>query len=174
MVFYFYSLKHLKTILFALLGTALIIAGAKLNLNIGEIPITLQVPVIVAVGALAGWRVGLFSSLLYMLLGIFLPVFAGDTYGMDVYGGGTVGFIAMFPVAGYLSGKIAFGSVDILKINGALLLSQTLVMVGGVIGLLLVKDLTFTQAFKYGFTDLALIGYGKMVVTALVIWMIKR
>lgn len=163
-----------KTILFTLLGTALIIAGAKLNLNIGEIPITLQVPVIVAMGALLGWRVGLLSPLLYILLGTFLPVFAGNTCGVDVFTGNTVGFIAMFPVAGYISGKWACPSTNILVINGAFFLAQTIVMVGGVIGLMLAKQLSFNLALEYGFTNLAIIGYSKMVVTALIVWMIKR
>ena len=65
-----------------IVGFALLaILGAQVRIYLWEVPITLQTLAVYGSGLFLGWRNGTLSMLLYLTLGLFFPVFAGDGYG---------------------------------------------------------------------------------------------
>ena len=60
--------------LFAFLTTV----AAGVVIPNGEVPITLQSVFVLLAGLIAGANVGLTSQLIYLLVGVFSPVFAGE------------------------------------------------------------------------------------------------
>lgn len=86
---------------FALLATL----GAQVRLYLWEVPITLQTLAVYGSGLYLGWRNGLFSMLLYLTLGMFLPVFAGDGYGPAyVLGAASAGYLFAMPLVALVVG----------------------------------------------------------------------
>lgn len=65
-----------------IVGFALLTAlGAQVRIYLWEVPLTLQTLFVYGSGLYLGWRNGLLAMLLYLTLGLFFPVFAGDGYG---------------------------------------------------------------------------------------------
>jgi biotin transport system substrate-specific component len=78
-------------------GFALLtILGAQVRIYIWEVPFTLQTAAVYGSGLFLGWRGGLFAQLLYLSIGMFLPVFAGDGFGLA--------YLTTSVSAGYLLG----------------------------------------------------------------------
>jgi biotin transport system substrate-specific component len=83
-------------------------AQVEFRIYLWEVPITLQTAAVYASGLYLGARNGLLSQLLYLTMGLFLPVFAGDGYGVDyLLGAVSAGYLLSYPLAaattGYLS-----------------------------------------------------------------------
>lgn len=77
------------------------------TIPLGPVPFTLQVFAVVLAGAILGGKMGLFSQLIYTLIGaIGLPVFSGMKGGIGVIVGPTGGYIIGFILA---AGLIGFG-----------------------------------------------------------------
>jgi len=97
----------IREMLLAALFTALIAAGAWIRIPIPPAPITLQTLFVILAGLLLGWRGGMISSLLYMLLGLIgLPVFTGGG-GLSSVLMPTFGYIVGFPLGAALAGFLA-------------------------------------------------------------------
>lgn len=89
------------------LFTILTVVGAKLNIAIFEVPFTLQTLAVYSAGLYLGAIGGILSQLLYLFLGFFLPVFAGEAYGMDaLFGKASSGFLLAFPLVAGLIGRL--------------------------------------------------------------------
>ncbi len=104
---------------------ALIVAGALLmalsaNISIpvpgSPVPITGQTFSVLLVGGALGARRGVLATLLYLVLGLFLPVYADHKQGMAIIGsikdgqfvlGATGGYLIGFVVAAGLVGRLA-------------------------------------------------------------------
>jgi biotin transport system substrate-specific component len=112
-----------RNLLMILAGTALIVLGAWISLDVPQIrlgdlyipanpyvPLTLQTFSVLFVGALLGARRGVASTGLYLLLGIIgLPVFAANANGVHASGMGTIaswteGHLVLGSTGGYLLG----------------------------------------------------------------------
>jgi biotin transport system substrate-specific component len=92
-------------------GFALLTAlGAQIQFRIylWEVPITLQTAAVYASGLYLGWRNGLLAQLLYLVLGLFLPVFAGDGYGPGyLFGVVSAGYLLSYPAAAAVIGALS-------------------------------------------------------------------
>ncbi len=74
--------------------------GAQVRIYLWEVPITFQTIAVYGSGLYLGWRNGLFSMLLYLMLGMFFPVFAGDGYGLVyILGALSGGYLLGYPLA---------------------------------------------------------------------------
>ncbi len=106
-------------------GFALLtVVGAQVRLYLWEVPFTLQTVAVYGSGLFLGWRGGLLSQLLYIALGMFFPVFAGDGSGID--------YLATAPSAGYLIGMpVTAAVVGLLSRRWNSLTGSTLSMVFG-------------------------------------------
>ncbi len=103
-----------------IVGFALLTAiGAQIRLYLFEVPFTLQTVAVYGSGLFLGWRSGMLSQLLYLSLGMFLPVFAGDGYGPAyLVAAMSTGYLIGFPIA---SAIIGFASKKWNSLSGSAL-----------------------------------------------------
>ena len=98
--------RHLALIL---LGTLLITLCARIYIVVpgNPVPFTGQTfGVLLAAGAL-GFRRGVAATALYLLLGLWLPVYAEGRHGVEVLYGATGGYLIGFVVASAIVGRLA-------------------------------------------------------------------
>lgn len=86
---------------FALLA----VLGAQVHIYLWEVPITLQTLAVYGSGLFLGWRNGLLAMGLYLLIGMFFPVFAGDGFGPAyLFGAASAGYLLAWPVVAAVVG----------------------------------------------------------------------
>jgi biotin transport system substrate-specific component len=90
-------------------GALLTVLGAQISIHVppSPVPITGQTLAVVIAGAALGAQRGASSQLLYLVLGLFLPVYADGAQGFDVIWGATGGYLVGFVVAAWLVGRLA-------------------------------------------------------------------
>lgn len=90
-------------------GALLTFIGAQISIPVppSPVPVTGQTLAVVVAGAALGWKRGAASQLLYLAVGLFLPVYADGESGLDVVWGATGGYIVGFVVAAALIGRLA-------------------------------------------------------------------
>ena len=82
-------------------GAGLTVLGAQIAIHVppSPVPVTGQTLAVVVAGAALGARRGMASQLLYVLLGLLLPVYADGASGPDVIWGATGGYLVGFVLA---------------------------------------------------------------------------
>ena len=92
-----------------IVGFALLTAlGAQFRLYLWEVPFTLQTFAVYGSGLYLGWRNGLLAQGLYLILGLFLPVYAGDSFGPAyLFGAVSAGYLLAYPLSAALVGFIS-------------------------------------------------------------------
>jgi biotin transport system substrate-specific component len=103
-----------KKIIAILFFTLLTIAGAQVSFSIPGIavPVTLQTLGILGAGLFLAPMPAFLSMLLYLISGLFFPVFAGNTYGPKVFSEATAGYLLFFPIAAIFTSLISKKSTD--------------------------------------------------------------
>lgn len=90
------------------LFAALIAVGAFITVPfLGPVPFTLQPLVVLLAGMILGPRLAPVSVVVYLLLGVVAPVYAGGQAGIGVLLGPTGGYLAGFVPAAWLTGTLA-------------------------------------------------------------------
>ncbi len=109
-------------------GFALLtVVGAQIRIPLWEVPITLQTLAVYGAGLFLGARNGLFSQVLYLALGLALPVFSGSEFGATHLFGVTGGYLLAMPLAAFVAGALTrkwntfMGSLLALVASSALL-----------------------------------------------------
>ncbi len=92
-----------------ILGFALLTAaGAHVRIYLWEIPITLQTVFVYGSGLVLGTRNGTLAMLLYLALGLVLPVFAGGGYGpVYLLTAVSAGYLVGMPLASMVTGLLS-------------------------------------------------------------------
>lgn len=82
--------------------------GAQIRIYLWEVPITLQTLFVYGSGIVLGARNGSLSMVLYLLLGMVFPVYAGDGHGLTYLMTATsAGYLLGMPLSAYIIGRIA-------------------------------------------------------------------
>lgn len=106
------ELRLLRPVLFAVLGTLLLIASARVQVPFWPVPMTMQTFVVLIIGATCGARLGAATVALYLAQGaVGLPVFAGGG-GLAYMAGPTGGYLVGFLVAAVVVGWLAERGLD--------------------------------------------------------------
>jgi biotin transport system substrate-specific component len=96
---------------FAVLGSLILWASAKISVPFWPVPMTLQTGAVAMIGAAYGWRLGLATVVLYLVQGaIGMPVFQGTPatgIGLAYMLGPTGGYLVGFAVAAAIIGWFA-------------------------------------------------------------------
>jgi len=104
--------KITKYIFFALLGSILLAISSKIRIPFYPVPMTMQTLVVLLIGIIFGWKLGLATVSLYLFEGIIgLPVFSGTPekgVGLVYFTGPTMGYLLGFLVAVFISGKFVY------------------------------------------------------------------
>ena len=109
----------LKNLFLAIFLSMLLAISAKINIPFYPVPMTMQTFVVLLIGVLFGWKLGLFTVGLYLLEGILgLPVFAGTPekgLGIIYFVSPTMGYLVGFLVTVFLAGFFNFNKNYILN-----------------------------------------------------------
>lgn len=130
--------RWLRAIVLAILGTIALWISAKIKVDFGAVPITMQSFVILCLGAAFGWRLAAATLLLYLAQGAMgLPVFAGTPekgIGLAYMAGPTGGYLVGFVLAAMTAGYFSERGCDRhpIKMFAAMLLATALIYVPGV------------------------------------------
>jgi biotin transport system substrate-specific component len=166
----------------------LVLAGALLTALLAQVevhvppspvPVTGQTLAVGLVGATLGARRGAASLLLYALLGLVLPFYAGGESGWHVVWGASGGYIVGFVFAAGAIGWLAERGADrkALAAFAAFVLGQLIVFVFGLAGLKIAVDQTWGWTIHNGFSIFIVGGLIKALVGALVLpsaWTLVR
>jgi biotin transport system substrate-specific component len=82
-------------------------AQVRIPLPFTPVPVTGQTFAVLLSGAALGARAGVASQVLYVILGLFLPFYAGGTSGWEHATGSTGGFLVGFIAASWVVGMLA-------------------------------------------------------------------
>ncbi|CDX32172.1 BioY family protein [Mesorhizobium plurifarium] len=100
-----------RNIMLAIGGSLLLWASAKLQVPFYPVPMTMQTFVVLMIGTVYGWRLGVATVGLYLLEGALgLPVFAGTPekgIGLAYIVGPTGGYLVGYLVAAAVTGALA-------------------------------------------------------------------
>lgn len=135
------TMNWTRTILLAVLGSALVALAAQVSIPMLPVPMTLQTLAVLAVGGAYGARLGAGTLALYALEGaVGLPIFANFQAGLFLptgeiiaTGGYIIGFIVAAGLVGYLVER-GWGA-SVLKLCAAMLLGAAVLYIPGLIWL---------------------------------------
>ncbi len=122
---------------FAILGSLILYASAKISVPFWPVPMTLQTGAVVLIGAAYGARLGLATVVLYLFEGASgLPVFTAGG-GLAYMAGPTGGFLVGFAIAAFIVGWLAERGFDRnpLTLFGAMLAGDAVIFLFGFIWL---------------------------------------
>ncbi len=104
--------KIIKSVFIALVGTILLAISSKIKIPFYPVPMTMQTLVILLLGIVLGWKLGLATVSLYLFEGIIgLPVFSGSPekgVGLVYFTGPTMGYLIGFLFTVYFAGRFEF------------------------------------------------------------------
>ena len=155
----------------AVVGFALLTAvGAQVRIYLWEVPITMQTAAVYASGLFLGWRNGMLAQLLYLAIGMFLPVFAGDGSGaVYLLGAVTGGYLLAYPAAAALTGYL---SRRWKSVSGATLASAAGAVVLFTLGVVwlhyVAGHATWADSIDRGFLRFVAIDAAKVMLVGLV------
>ena len=157
------TMNWTRTILLAVLGSAIVAIAAQVSVPMLPVPMTLQTLAVLAVGGAYGARLGAITLALYALEGaVGLPVFANFQAGLFLptgeiiaTGGYIIGFILAAGLVGYLVEK-GWGA-NVFKLCAAMLIGAAVVYVPGLIWLVgwlgVMKGMDMMSASAVAFTS---------------------
>ena len=153
-----------------LCGTGLIALFAQITVPMRPVPITGQTLAVGIVAAGLGSRRGLASVALYVVAGLWLPIYAGAGAGVHVLSGVSGGYLLGFIPAAACVGSLAERGSDrrVWTALVAFALGQLLVFVPGLIVLHAVTAEGWGWTIDHGFTVFLLGGAVKAVIAAAV------
>jgi biotin transport system substrate-specific component len=147
--------RHLALVL---AGTLLIVLAAQVRFYLPNdpiIPVTGQTFGVLLVGGALGYRRGIASTALYLVLGLVgLPVFADGTHGLAIVLGASGGYLVGFILAAAVIGRLAELGWDrnVLGSIGAMVAGSLLIYVVGVPWLAFTTGHALDWAVTYGMT----------------------
>ena len=154
-----------------LAGAGVTALGAQIAIHVpgSPVPVTAQTLAVVLAGSALGMRRGLLSQLVYVVLGLFLPIYAGHVSGWSVVaganGGYLVGFILAAGIVGWAAERGGDRRAQLALVTFAL--GQLAVFGIGVPWLKVATGMSWASAVHEGFTIFILGGIIKAIVAAL-------
>jgi len=163
--------SRLRNIALVAVGTLLIYASARVSIPIPgtPVPITGQTFGVLLVGGALGFRRGVTSVALYVLIGLIgLPFFAGGEGGISVITGAKGGYLIGFIVAGAVVGRLAELGWDrrIVGALGAMAIGNVVIYLVGVPWLMVVAHLDLATGIAKGLTPFLVGDAIKLVLAA--------
>jgi biotin transport system substrate-specific component len=161
---------------FAILGSLILWASAKISVPFWPVPMTLQTGAVALIAAAYGWRLGLATVLLYLLEGaVGIPVFEGTpakgiglAYMVGTTGGYLVGFVIAAAIVGWFVEQ--GGSRNPFRLFGAMVLGDAFVFALGLLWLGTVvgwdKPILEWGLYPFVFGDLVKLGLAACLVSA--------
>lgn len=148
------SKPALKPLGFSFLFASLTAFAAWVEVPLFPVPMTMQTCAVLLSGALLGARWGLFSQIIYLISGLFLPLYAGGATGYLTLFGATGGYLLSFPIAAFLIG-LALNKVTIetpfIQLFVRIFVVSLIIMTVGTLWLQISLNLSLAEAVTVGF-----------------------
>ena len=163
--------EHASALVQALgvVGFALLTAlGAQVRVYVWEVPFTLQTVAVYGSGLFLGWRGGLLAQILYLALGLVLPVYAGGEMGPAyLFGAVSAGYLLAFPFAAALVGALSKGWNTLTGSVLCLLAGSLVIFAGGVAWLHVAADhATWAESVTKGWLRFIPVDLAKVLLVA--------
>ena len=155
----------------SIIGFALLTAlGAQVRVYLWEVPFTLQTVAVYGSGLFLGWRSGLLAQLLYLTLGLFLPVYAGGEMGPAyLFGAVSAGYLLAFPLSALAVGVLSKRWNTLTGSVLSLLAGSLAVFAGGVLWLHFAADhATWLESIEKGWLRFIPVDLAKILLVGLV------
>ncbi len=153
-----------------IVGFALLTAlGAQLRVYLWEVPFTLQTLFVFGSGLFLGARNGMLAQLLYLALGLFAPVFAGDGYGLSyLVGAVSAGYLLGYPLAALAVGRLSRKWNTLPGSGLAMLIGSLVFFATGVVWLHYAADhATWIESIDKGFVRFIPADLAKVALVAM-------
>jgi len=133
---------------FALL--TVLLAQAEWRIYLWSVPLTLQTVAVYSSGLFLGRRNGALAMLLYLALGLVLPVFSDGGSGIAHLMANSGGYLVAFPIVAFIAGALTHERRTLGRTALALVASSLVLFTVGVAWLTVVSDLTLRAALVNG------------------------
>ena len=158
-------------------GALFIALTAQIVILKDPVPITGQTLGVLLVGGALGSKRGGFSTMLYVVMGFFLPVYAGHAQGIDHIIGSSGGHLVLGATGGYLVGFVVAAAVvgrlaelgwdrNFLGAVAAFVVGNLVIYAFGVPWLMLALGMSVNAAVAAGLTPFLLLDGLKIVAAA--------
>ena len=111
----------IKNVFIVLMGTVLLAVSSKIKIPFYPVPMTMQTLVVLFLGIVLGWKLGLATISLYLFEGIIgIPVFSGSPekgVGIVYFTGPTMGYLIGFLFTVYFAGFLNFSTNLFIKFS---------------------------------------------------------
>ncbi len=144
-------LRNRTDLLRIIMVCALMIFGAKLSVPTLGIPVTFSTLFLCISAMLTNTFVATSGQILYLLSGLFFPVFSSDSYGVEFYQSFTAGYVLIFPVVAYLVSKWTPLFKDWFTTASYLVVAHSIVMASGIIWWYFNKEVSIPKIITQGF-----------------------
>ncbi|MFA5566536.1 MAG: biotin transporter BioY [Acidimicrobiia bacterium] len=163
-----------RTVALVVAAAALTALAAQISVPIPgtPVPVTLQTFTVVLVGAGLGWKSGLASQLLYVMVGAMgAPIYAGGEGGWTATTSHTAGYLVGFVVAATVAGALAERGQDrrILTAIPAMAIASVIIWAFGATWLAYSLSISPAAAISAGVTPFILGDAIKMLAAGLVL-----
>jgi biotin transport system substrate-specific component len=162
---------RVRDVALVLAGAGLTALGALVAIHVpgSPVPVTAQTLAVVLAGSTLGVRRGVLSQLVYLLLGLVFPIYAGHVSGWSVVAGANGGYLVGFIVAAGIVGWAAEQGGDRRALVAVVTfaLGQLAVFGIGVPWLKVATQMSWATAIHEGFVIFILGGVIKAIVAAL-------
>lgn len=150
--------------------------GAQFRIYLWEIPITLQTIFVYSSGLFLGGRNGFLSMLLYLVLGFFLPVYAGNGQGIDyLLTASSAGYLLGMPVAAAIIGWLSTRWNTVAGSALSLLAGSVALFGIGVVWLHFAADhATWAESIDKGWLRFVLFDACKIMLVSLIYGGVRR
>ncbi|MFL2890138.1 MAG: biotin transporter BioY [Pelagibacteraceae bacterium] len=130
--------KITKSLFIVLTGTIILAISSKIKIPFYPVPMTMQTFIVLLIGILFGWKLGLSTIGLYLFEGIIgLPVFAGTPekgIGLIYFTGPTMGYLIGFLICVFFAGIFNYDK-NILKNFAKLTFATSFIYICGILWL---------------------------------------
>ena len=150
-------------------------AFVRIPLPFTPVPLTLQTFFVLLSAAFLGIRLGVFTQLAYILLGIIgVPVFTGPLTGLIYLAGPTAGYLFGFVAAAiFVASLIKYAKDNLFLIIAIFCLADFLLLLCGATWLKISLHLTWIKSFFIGFIPFLLGDILKASLAAVLFWKLK-
>ena len=164
---FFMKKNHVYILVLTALMTAVICVLAPISVPVGPVPISLATFAVLLAAYLLGWKMGLCSVALYLLLGLIgVPVFAGYSAGLANLVGPTGGYLIGYLPLAFATGWAVERYHDAVRPVLGMIVGTLVLYVLGTAWLALQMHMSFSQALGAGVIPFLPGDAAKIVVTA--------
>lgn len=142
-----------RPLLLIILTAGSMVIGAKLSFPLGGSTITLQTFFLCLTALFFRPGEAFLGQVLYLISGFFVPVFAGEDIGMDVFNGNAAGYLYAFPIAAYVLARYGKGG-DWFSTLSWTIMAHFIILLSGYLWLTLYLGVDSDRALIAGFLTL--------------------